>query len=161
MNKLFLIIFSNIIFFSTHAQNGLFIEKKDHTSTSFSLENVQKLTFSLGNLIVHQQNSTTTLPFNQVQYISLKNYSLTTDISQEIDENKISLYPNPTLAALKITLNNIEGIVFINDCVGNTKFKQALHDGTNEIDTNTLLPGIYFAEIVTSSGSRTIKFIKQ
>ncbi len=72
---------------------------------------------------------------------------------------RLKIYPNPSLGVLNISIEGIVRHVRIFDTLGR---ELALHDKSKEIDINSLISGVYFAEIELFDGSIFIKkFVKK
>lgn len=79
----------------------------------------------------------------------------------EITENNLAVYPNPTTGALYITNKNTEKLaVTIYNSIGE-KIYSGIHYANGQISTAGYPSGIYFAQIVTATNSFTQQFIKQ
>ena len=76
-------------------------------------------------------------------------------------ENKVLLYPNPVKNTLFLTSkNNIDSII-IYDIQGRKIQDNIVNSNELRLDTNGLIKGCYFIEIIFQNQKMTKKFIKQ
>jgi len=146
------------------AQNSLFVKEKNGTQTNTTLNEIRKLSFHSGNLVVTKTNSTTqSIPLSGVRILSFKNYS--TNISSEFSkENTIlSLYPNPSSDILTISLGEVDltgSQVEILNIRGQLVQNTILQNNNGKIDISGLITGMYVLRIKSINKFSTIKFIK-
>jgi len=104
-------------------------------------------TYSLSNL---SANSTVTVEFRSTVGIS------------EIDQNGVSIYPNPSNGVVNIEMNTTIGRVTVIDVKGTVVIESVLNNNTGTLNTSTLANGIYFLRIVTPTGviAKQIQVVK-
>ena len=143
---------------------------KNGTESACNTGDIQKLTFSSGNMYLHRTN-------NQSEQYAIQDIRrlLFADISSQVlsyskpEEEKLHVYPNPasdelTLEfevsgkkAVHVQIFSIDGRLLS----GQTYFSQ--HSGTviKRINVNMLLPGVYICQL--NDGIKTIskKFVKK
>lgn len=154
---------------SMQAQNTLFVKEKSGTQTSYSLSNIQKLTFASENIIVNKKDgSINTFAFTNIRYLNFGNDG-TTGISRiEIEGNKtLILYPNPVTDQLNIQFKsassekvqlqivNIQGRIILQEDI---KSQSGINYAT--ISVSQLLHGLYFCRLQNGDKPETIKFLK-
>ena len=89
----------------------------------------------------------------------------TVSVPNEINEDKILLYPNPVTEELIVEINSIElspeAITLFNS-MGNIVFAPLVVSGIHQasIDVSQLIPGIYFIRIQLGSKIFLKKFLK-
>ena len=140
---------------------NLQVNPKVGSSTSFSISQVQNLTFSGGNLVVNKKDATTS-SYNRsnVAYINFTSGFMTAMTAPQIT-SKLTLYPSPAhdvmnieFADAAIQTVNIE-IIGID---GKVLLRTVLNNAKSSISVSSLPKGIYFCR--TNNGIIT-KFIKQ
>jgi hypothetical protein len=86
------------------------------------------------------------------------------DVEESTADNfEVTLYPNPATDKLNVKcymLYGNESIQILN-ALGETVFKSEIKNPKSEIDINTLPDGMYFAEIISGTQKKVLKFIKQ
>lgn len=117
--------------------------------------------------IVCDANGKTT-SFTQLQWSNSKNkweggagmvFSTLTNSVNEVESNKVAVYPNPANNVLNLTNVKANSTISIFDLNGKMVIsKQAT---SNSFDISELPVGIYSISIVDNEGSRTAKFVKQ
>ena len=83
-----------------------------------------------------------------------------TTVVVEINNQEVSIYPNPTQNTLNIT-NSKGAVGFVYDINGRELMQQVLMNEIETIDLSGLSKGIYFIKMVNNSTSKTIKFVKE
>jgi len=82
---------------------------------------------------------------------------------EEIDQEKIVLYPNPSHSEIQISgiQNYINGTLQIADLSGKVLQIKPIENSTMKLDLSQLAVGVYVARFNSENGSRHIKFIKR
>lgn len=81
---------------------------------------------------------------------------------EEIDQEKISVYPNPSHSDIHISglENYVEGTLKVMDLSGKTMKTLSIDQSDMEVDVSHLTTGVYIVRLNTQKGSKHIKFIK-
>ena len=77
-----------------------------------------------------------------------------------VNENQISVYPNPVSSSLKINGVDNGSTVTISNVSGQL-VRSLTYQTQNSIDVSDLTKGIYFIQIKTDSMPRSVKFVKE
>jgi hypothetical protein len=138
----------------------MFVRPIVGSQTTYSVSEIQKITFENGNLIVVNTNGANgTFALSDNRYINFTDLTLGT-VSHQAVKSSFYVYPNPTTAVLNIanddttqTISNLEII----SLEGRVLMKQ----NTPQVEIASLPTGMYFCRITTNSISQIIKFLKQ
>jgi len=152
-----------------HAQN-LYVRDKGGYQTAFAISNINKITFSEGNVIINKIDKTeNNFDLINIRYINFIDLDTATTISYLISEKStlLMLYPNPAQDLININLtapNSQTTRIEILSLSGNVIYVEQLKQ-TNGINTYQLyvsmLPkGIYLCRIKTEKSVITTKFLK-
>jgi hypothetical protein len=154
--------------FALQAQSTLYVKENTNAQTPFALTSIRKLTFSAGNLVVNKSDgSTSTFDLTSLRYLSFN--SIATDVKpiENINSNKLTLYPNPVVDYLQIIYETATAGIAdfeIIDLQGRTLLHQTLscQNGTNHaaISVAHLLAGLYLFRMQISNKLEAIKFYK-
>jgi hypothetical protein len=74
---------------------------------------------------------------------------------------KVSLFPNPATSSININADEPLESVRIFNVLGQEVINITTSDRNVSVDISSLQRGVYLADVVTSVGSKTIKFIKE
>ena len=89
----------------------------------------------------------------------------TLDTDELMEDNRLSVFPNPSLDQLFISSNNIPTTInfpfTIIDQVGRVIMKKEDNSNLESIETSSLQPGIYFINCYDGGNRKVLKFIKQ
>lgn len=81
---------------------------------------------------------------------------------EELRENTMSLYPNPTSSQLHVTLKeSVKGLVSVKTIQGQEVIQQTINGDNLSLDVSHLSQGMYFMEIVGDDQVITETFEKQ
>ena len=135
------------------------------TQTAYPVANIQKLTFSNGNMLVTNTTSSNgTFALSGNRYLNFTDLTLATT-SKELVNNRFYVYPNPVTSVLHIpNLDPTQSIsrLEIVSLQGRLLFEQnPLDTNTTQVDVATLPQGLYFCKITSNNKTQTIKFLKQ
>ncbi len=154
---------------SMQAQNMLFVKEKSGSQTSFSLTNIQKLTFASGNITVNKYDgSLNTYDLTNIRYLNFGNNETTGISPIEIEANNtLMLYPNPVTDQLNvqfISVGSDKVQIQIVNMQGQIILQQNIYSqsGINytTISVSQLLNGLYFCRLQNGGKPETIKFLK-
>jgi alpha-tubulin suppressor-like RCC1 family protein len=78
-----------------------------------------------------------------------------------VEHQTMTVYPNPSSNQLQIVLSNNEQIkqLIVSDLSGKIILHQA--SANKQLDIHSLAGGIYFLQVLTNEGSRTVRFVKE
>ena len=157
--KFLIIFFFELAFMSVKAQT-MYARPIIGAQTAYPGANIQKLTFSGGNLVVTNttgNNGTFALSGNR--YLNFTNLALGT-VSHDLLRNSFYVYPNPTSTILNVanddasqTLSHLEII--------SLEGRVVLEQNTPQVAVTSLPRGMYFCRITSNNQTQTIKFLKQ
>jgi Secretion system C-terminal sorting domain len=146
------------------AQNTFNVYDKSKNKTSFTLSQIQKLTFSGGNMTVNKRDATSsTYSLINLGYL---NFSLiSTDLYENEIDSKLLVYPNPVKDVLSVNYSNSSNkftqkleIIGID---GKVALCTILNNENVNIPVMFLSKGIYFCRLFVGNSVITTKFIKQ
>lgn len=151
-----------------YAQNKLYVKEKAGTQTSFTINNVRKLTFASGNMMVNKTDkSTSAYALSNTRYLSFRDF--TTDVPQISlqESSNLILFPNPVTDQLQISYETMsEGTVqvAIFDVQGKVLLQQNLSSQTGSnhatIPILQLTKGLYMFRLQNGNKLETLKFLK-
>ena len=135
------------------------LNQNSGSSSSYSIADINKITFQSGDVVVETQSSTDNfsiggvrnLVFGQIQIITE-----TEDIIQAVQE--LSAYPNPCVDVLNLNQNTKDSNYFIYDLNGSLIQSEK---ASSVINVSNLKTGIYFFTLVDKSNTQTLKLIKK
>ena len=150
---------------SVQAQT-MYLKENIGTQTDYSLSNIQKMTFSGGNVsIAKTDNSTVSFTLGDISYISFTD--LVTSVEAQMGSMKhsnLAAYPNPVSEVLSIdlsSLKNKQGTLSILSLEGSTVLTQPTQGGETAIlNLRALVKGIYLCQFMNENETKTIKIIK-
>lgn len=156
------IIHTAFILFLCFGVNGqnMFVRPIIGTQSVYPVTDIQKLTFSGGNLIVNNTNgSSGTFALAGNRYINFTDLTLGT-ISQQVVKNSFYVYPNPVSTVLNITNEDpAQSITHLE--IISLEGRVLIKKNTFQVDISVLPRGMYFCRITSNKQTQTIKFLKQ
>lgn len=160
----------SVLFFLFLTQYGMtqtmYVKQIDNIQTTYSINNISKMTFSPGNILIDQINGNDVqYNLDSVRYIAFQLYTVGVQEHNAI-EQKISVYPNPVRSILNIDLRNIvneSGTIQILSMNGSLLKSNPItsNSGCHQVDVSNLAQGVYLCKINCGHKTETIKFIKQ
>lgn len=166
IHTIILIFFLNT---NTNAQNLYLKEKNSIQTTSYNLNNIQKICF-LQELstkllcITKTDNSCNYYSLSNLQYLSFKDYITKILSNKYIDSQNITLYPNPATNSINICIKeDFNKFILINILNFEGKVVKTMNIKGKDfftIDISQLENGIYICQYVSNNESKSIKFIK-
>lgn len=143
----------------------LYIRPNTGTQTAYPIENIKKLIFSGGNLVVINTTGTNgAFTLFSLRYLNFTDLALATT-PNELVRNSFYLYPNPVSDILNLSnpdqtetithlqIFSLEGRLLLDHSQFTTNAPQ--------LEVSFLPKGIYCCKITTNNKSQTIKFLKQ
>lgn len=81
---------------------------------------------------------------------------------QNNEQEGLALYPNPVFDEFYLVLaeENTDGLLIINNIMGEKVFQRIIHRGTVDVKVSNLPDGIYILEYLSDSGRHSCKFVK-
>lgn len=145
--------------FGVNAQT-MFVRPITGTQSVYPVTDIQKLTFSGGNLIVNNTiGSSGTFALAANRYINFTDLTLGT-ISQQVVKNSFYVYPNPVSTVLNITNEDpAQSITHLE--IISLEGRVLMKKNTFQVDISALPRGMYFCRITSNKQTQTIKFLKQ
>ena len=141
---------------SLAAQNALFVYPAEGGSAqSFLLDNIQKVTFPGGNMLLTTANGNETIALTTVGKIT---FEVSTGIPVLPAATEINLYPNPAVDFIRID-SPVEITSWTLFDLSGKAVKHAAFD--LQIPVIDLPAGFYFLKLDTVDGSVTKKIIKR
>lgn len=167
-NKIFKMF--SVLLFLLIAQYGMsqtmYVRQINNIQTTYSIDNISKMTFSSGNILIDQINGNDVEFYvDSVRYIAFQLYTVGIQENRS-DNQKISVYPNPVCSILNIDLRNMSEdngtiqIISMNGCLLKS-IPIPSGEKLLQIDVSGLAQGVYLCKIICTTKSETIKFIKQ
>lgn len=144
----------------------MYVRQINNIQTTYSIDNISKMTFSSGNILIDQINGNDVEFYvDSVRYIAFQLYTVGIQENRS-DNQKISVYPNPVCSILNIDLRNIaedNGTIQIMSMNGSLLKSIPITFDANplQIDVSGFAQGVYLCKINCTSKSETLKFIKQ
>lgn len=144
----------------------IYVVKADDSQTSYSLSNIQKLSFSDGNINVQKfDNFTDTYALAELRYLNFEDLiSGFEDQSDSFSKMQLASYPNPVSDFLNIDLKGLEtqgGIISILNLDGKVIQSQKIIESFVTLDLSGLAQGIYICRYTNENEIKTVKIIKE
>ena len=151
-----LIIILSVLAFSSIGQN-MTLNQNSGSSSSYSIADINKITFQSGDVVVETQSSTDNFSIVGVRNLVFGQATTETkDITQVVQE--LSAYPNPCGDVLNISQNTTDARYFIYDLNGSLIQSDK---ASSTINVSNLKTGIYFFTLVDKTNTQTLKIIKK
>ena len=144
----------------------MYVKKSSGTQTAYTLSNIQKMSFSSGNLSVTKtDNSSGVFALSDLRYLNFSDVSTGLQEDLSVQSKMLKVYPNPVGDILNINLTGMsetEGTLSILNFEGKTLVnKQVNGVGILSLDISSLPTGIYLCRYSNASEIKTVKIIKQ
>ena len=145
----------------------MYVKESSGTQTAYTLSNIQKMSFSSGNLTVTKtDNSSGVFALSDLRYLNFSD--ITTDLQEDylsVQSTNLSVYPNPVGDILNINLtgkSETEGTLSILNFEGKTLVtRKVSNEGVLSLDISHLPTGIYLCRYINATEIKTVKIIKQ
>jgi hypothetical protein len=136
---------------------NLYFNEKSGASSTYSISNINKITFQNGDVVIETKSSTDKYAINVTRGITFQ--QLVTSVDDIVDTTEsISAYPNPCDDVLNISDLMSNGTYFIYGMDGSLVQSDK---ATSAISVGGLSNGVYFLTLAGKNDTQTIKFIKQ
>ena len=133
------------------------LNENSGSSSSYSIADINKITFQSGDVVVETQSSTDNFSIGGVRSLVFGQLiTETQDLTQAVQE--LSAYPNPCGDVLNISQNTNDGRYFIYDLNGSLIQSDK---ASSTINVSNLKTGIYFFTLVDKTNTQTQKIIKK
>ena len=133
------------------------LNENSGSSSSYSIADINKITFQSGDVVVETQTSTDNFSIGGVRNLVFGNIITETEnIEQAVQE--LSAYPNPCGDVLNISQNTTDARYFINDLNGSLI---QTDKASSTINVSDLKTGVYFFTLVDKTSTQTLKIIKK
>lgn len=144
----------------------MYVKESSGTQTAYTLSNIQKMSFSSGNLtVIKTDNSCEVFALSDLRYLNFLDVPTDLHENLSVQSTNLSVYPNPVGDILNIDLSGMseaEGTLSILNFEGKTVLsRQVSHDGILSLDISRLPTGIYLCRYSNASEIKTVKIIKQ
>jgi hypothetical protein len=144
----------------------MYVNESSGTQTAYTLSNIQKMSFSSGNLTVTKtDNSSGVYALSELRYLNFSDIS--TDLQEDlsVQSQLLKVYPNPVGDILNIDLTRMseaEGTLSILNFEGKTMItRQVSNEGVLSLDISRLPTGIYLCRYSNATEIKTVKIDKQ
>ena len=143
----------------------MYVKESGGTQTAYTLSNIQKMSFSSGNLTVTKtDNSSGVYALVYLRYLNFSDGSgLQEDLS--VQSKMLKVYPNPVGDILNINLTGMsetEGTLSILNFEGKTLVtRKVSNEGVLSLDISHFPTGIYLCRYSNATEIKTVKIIKQ
>jgi len=157
--KIILLVLLGLAFISSKAQT-MYVRPISGTQSAYPVANIQKLTFSGGNLLVTNTiggNGTFALSGNR--YINFTDLTLGTN-SHQLVTNRFYVYPNPTSTILNVVNDDLSQTITHLEIIS-LEGRVLMEQNNPQVEIVSLPTGIYFCRITSNNKTQTIKFLKQ
>jgi hypothetical protein len=151
---------------STVTAQTMYVRESSGTQNAYTLSNIQKMSFSSGNLTVTKtDNSSGVYALSDLRYLNFSDIS--TDLQEDlsVQNQLLKVYPNPVGDILNIDLTGIsetEGKLSILNFEGKPVLsRQVNNEGVLSLDLSSLPTGIYLCRYSNAAEIKTVKIIKQ
>jgi hypothetical protein len=144
----------------------MYVKESSGTKTAYTLSNIQKMSFSSGNLTVTKtDNSSGVYALSDLRYLNFSDISTGLQEDLSVQSQMLKVYPNPVGDILNINLTGMsetEGTLSILNFEGKTVLsRQVNNEGVLSLDISSLPTGIYLCRYSNASEIKTVKIIKQ
>lgn len=167
--RITIILLMLVICSGLQAQNKLYLHAKDGTKTSFSVDDIRKLTFPTRTITIYQNDGSAPLffPFAELRQARFTEFVSGNNSLDMSESNNLTLFPNPVNNELTLSLTSSVGTsveIRIVDVQGKTVSirKERILPGNNQIimQLSELSQGLYICRVNNGSSIETRKFLK-
>jgi hypothetical protein len=143
----------------------MYVKENNGTQTAYALSNIQKMSFSSGNLTVTKTGNTSIVyALNNLRYFNFTDLSTKIEKPLSFQKQMLRVYPNPVTNVLNIDLTGTaqsEGTLIIFNYEGKTVLNRQLsHAGVLSLNIGYLPKGLYLCRYANLTETRTVKIIK-
>lgn len=144
----------------------MYVKGSTGTQTAYSISNLQKMSFSSGNLTVTKtDNSSGVFALNGLNSLNFSEFTTRLDEPMLDQSQELSAFPNPVSDLLNINLSEAaetEGTLSLLNIEGQTlESRQVTNEGVISLDIRHLPKGVYLFRYSSATEVKTVKVIKQ
>jgi hypothetical protein len=144
----------------------MYVKESNGAQTAYALGNIQKMSFSSGNLTVTKTgNNSEVYDLSDLRYLKFSDISSGLDKPLLVEKQVLHAYPNPVHDRLNIDLSGIaekKGVISLFNFEGNVIMsRQVTRAGIVSLDISHLPEGIYLCRFSNQTDATTIKIIKK
>jgi hypothetical protein len=163
MRKLFIIAIA-FLGYSLSAQT-MYVRPIVGAQSSYNSDNIQKLTFSNGNLLVTSTiGAVESHPLDGNRYINFTDLTLSTSYTTAV-QSGFYVYPNPSSQLLYVKDSNQNKSIDLIQVISldGKLLMQAkpIESSNTQLDISALPQGIYLCKISSDNQQQILKFLKQ
>ncbi|MCK9422694.1 MAG: T9SS type A sorting domain-containing protein [Bacteroidales bacterium] len=150
------------------AQNALKVKEKSGTETSYNLDDIRKLTFLSGNLIVSKTDGIIQMyTLSNIRFLDFGNAVTSIDQYTLLENSSLQVYPNPVIdeftftyqfankGSFQIDIFDLQGKVVLTKTESHTEGMDRF-----KINVSKLPKGLYLCRLLNGSSIETRKFLK-
>jgi hypothetical protein len=143
---------------------SIYVNEKGGAQFSFSINNIEKISFSTGNIIIDETGGNTDIySLENLRHLSFFDFVGITEVEQQT--TGINLFPNPVKDELTIQLyrgSRSNGMIEVHSLDGLVILKQPINysDNVYQLNTSNFTKGLYICHINCGTEITTMKFIK-
>ena len=160
-----LLVFSSAVY--VNAQN-LVITYEGGLKKSYSVGNIQKITFSSGKMYINSSSSTENYALSNLQSLKFSLNPVDGIIQSILPSNNFYIFPNPVSEVLNFSISSDKDINYNVDIYSisgakMTSIQAIAQAGQNTFQTNisNLPNGIFLIKLNYNNSTQTLKFIKK
>lgn len=144
----------------------MYVKESGGTQTAHTLHNIQKMSFSSGNLTVTKTDkSSGVYALSDLRYLNFSDISKGLQEDLSVQNQLLKVYPNPIGDILNIDLTGMpatEGTLSILNFEGKTVLsRQVNNEGILSLNISSLPTGFYLCQYASITEIKTVKIIKQ
>jgi hypothetical protein len=165
--QIFLVLFSCFVMMISQAQM-LYIKKKNNLQASIHFQDIRKLTFNSGNLMVNEiGNYNSSYSLSEIRYLNFTDLTSEQIPNVNKQKNNFVICPNPAQDFLNIEYKStaqtkvLMKIVSLNGgIVVSQPFYLNNNSNNAKINISGLKRGIYVFQLIDDTGLTVFKFMK-
>jgi len=144
----------------------MYVKESSGTQTAYTLGNIQKMSFSSGNLTVTKtDNSSGVYALSDLRYLNFSDISTDLQAYLSVQNQMLKVYPNPIGDILNIDLTGMpatQGTLSILNFEGKSVLSRKVNnEGVLSLNISSLPSGIYLCQYASTTEIKTVKIIKQ
>jgi hypothetical protein len=141
------------------------VAESNGTQTAYALSNIQKMSFSSGNLTVTKKdNNSGVYALSDLRYLNFSDHTTSLDMPVSVKSHVLFAFPNPAGNTLNIDLSGTaqgKGTLCLLNLEGKIVLKKHLNNaGVLTLDIRHLPKGIYICHYSNTTEVKTVKIIK-
>jgi hypothetical protein len=141
--------------------SDLHVYKADGTKVSFTLSNVQKLTFTSSDLVVNKKaGDPESFAFTALNFFNLKDINLPTSVPAPETAVKLDVYPNPAPAEVTVASAQVIGSLILYGLQGQRLLQLAPKSSEVTLSLSPYPAGVYLLQVTDGTGTVIKKIVK-